>query len=101
MKEKTYKKNYLTDVIFEMKFPPVLGLIDGSLSPSGFQDAVMDEFPENQTKRGEKVTLNMLNPENSQINTKEEFSSWVFFDKPPENIPTKTVTLNYNNVILS
>jgi uncharacterized protein (TIGR04255 family) len=58
----SYKTNYLTDVIFEVKFPPILELIDGENSHvSKFQKILVDEFPYLDIKRGEEVSLRIDN----------------------------------------
>ncbi|MDR3223576.1 MAG: TIGR04255 family protein [Methanobrevibacter sp.] len=94
MKEKTYIKNYLTDVIFEVNFPPILELMGGDDQyASIFQKNIVDKFPYSEIKKGEEITLNVpkIKSERKKIN------SWLFKD---DVIPKKIVILNYNKIVL-
>ncbi|MDR3223887.1 MAG: TIGR04255 family protein [Methanobrevibacter sp.] len=101
MKEKIYNENILTDVIFEMKFPPILELMDGeNLHVSKFQKKIVDKFPYLDIKKDEEITLNV-----SQISSeRKKITSWLFKDKDNSfknnNAPTKIVSFNYNQIVL-
>ncbi|MDR3223564.1 MAG: TIGR04255 family protein [Methanobrevibacter sp.] len=100
MTEKTYKenykKNYLTRVIFEVKFPPILGLRSGDdLYVSTFQKMIVDKFPYSEIKKGEEITLNI--PPSQITGEREKITSWLFKD---DAIPKKIVTLDYNKIVL-
>jgi uncharacterized protein (TIGR04255 family) len=97
-----YKNNFLTDVIFEIKFPPVFDLMDGvNSSASNFQKNVIDEFPVANIKKGEEITFNMPRDLNSEIvNSRKEKTSWIFYDNSISENPLKSITLNYNSCIL-
>ncbi|MDR0913265.1 MAG: TIGR04255 family protein [Methanobrevibacter sp.] len=97
--ENKYKKNYLTDVIFELKFPPVLEFMDGVNSPvSKFQKKIVDEFSYSKVDIGEELVV-MPNGINSEISTStRKKMSWVFYNESSN--PTKKIILTHNSVIL-
>lgn len=82
-----YKKNYLTAVIFQLRFPCILKLEGGS--PAEFQERVKSRFP--IYRPGTEISLDLLmRGDGAQTEKKTTRPRWLFFSKDD----TKSVTLS-------
>jgi len=101
MDAQKYSKNYLTDVIFELKFPPILELMDGNSSNLGNFQRTMQEggFSYNNVNKVGEIQLPQNLNSFSQIDPKTH-TSWTFSNEPFNENPSKLVELLYNALII-
>lgn len=93
-----YSKNNLNEVIFQIRFPPLLKLYtDKKNAASEFQNIIINEFPETEFQKKRKISVTIDStgkPIESETN--DEFLTWVFINKKG-----KHVKLNGKELILS
>lgn len=87
MNHEKYSKNYLNEVIFQIRFQPLLQLVSNEKNAVvDFQNMVIDEFP--------GLKFEQCGKSNDGISNKE-YLTWVF-----ENISGKYIRLNGEELIL-
>lgn len=98
MTHEKYCKNYLTEVIFQIRFAPLLELYTNEKNAAAkFQNAIINEFPDIQFEENKKFSIKMDNTGNLvESKTNEEFSTWTF-----SNELGKQVSINGKELILS
>lgn len=98
MAPEKYSETYLTEVIFQVRFSPLLQLYtDKKDAAAKFQNIITKEFPELQFEENKKFSIkrdSTGNPVESKTN--EEFLTWFFL-----NDLGKQVALNGKELILS
>lgn len=90
-----YKSNFLTNVIFRVDFPKILGL-DSKNPPTQFQSEVKDKFPILETKLGKSVQLKISKEPVNVVET--EVLRWQFFNKGKTrvvDVASDAITLEY------
>ena len=82
-----YSKNYLNEVIFQIRFQPLLQLVTNEKNAVvDFQNKVIDEFPGLKFEQGGKSNVGISN---------KEYITWVF-----TNVSGKYIRLNGEELIL-
>ena len=76
--ERIYKSNFLTNVIFRIDFPKILGL-DKEKPPAEFQEKISDRFP--ISKEVEGKILDVLAAPDTISFKQERTVEWEFFNK--------------------
>lgn len=102
MSDKKYSKNNLNQVIFQIRYSPLLELYtDEEKAAAEFQKVVVDEFPELKFQQENKISVK-INDEGKPIETSTDnkFLTWVFFNQDKDKI-TKQIKLNGKELILS
>lgn len=98
MAPEKYSETYLTEVIFQVRFSPLLQLYtDKKDAAAKFQNIITKEFPELQFEENKKFSIKMDSTGNPvESKTNEEFLTWIFL-----NDLGKQVALNGKELILS
>ncbi len=87
MEYEKYSKNYLNEVIFQIRFQPLLQLVTNEKNAVvDFQNKVIDDFPGLKFEQGGKSNAGLSN---------KEYLTWVF-----TNISGKYIRLNGEELIL-
>lgn len=98
MSHETYPNNFLNEVIFQVRFSPLLQLYtDKENAAAEFQNEIINEFPELHFGTNKKISITMDNTGNPvESKSHEEFLTWIFMNKLG-----KQVSLNGKELILS
>ena len=98
MASEKYSETYLTEVIFQVRFSPLLQLYtDKKDAAAKFQNMITTEFPDLKFEENKKLSIKMNNTGNPvESKTNEEFLTWIFL-----NDDGKQVALNGKELILS
>lgn len=97
MGSEKYSKNNLNEVIFQIRFSPLLSLYtDKKDAASKFQDYILEKFPEVTFEHNKKVKVNIdVTGKTVESKTDDEFLTWIFSSEG------KTVKLNGKELLLS
>ena len=87
MKMSNYKSNFLSNTIFRVDFPTILGL-DNKNPPVQFQSEIKDRFPILETKPGKSVEFK-IGKEPTTI-SEIEVVLWQFFNKEKNRLVEMT-----------
>ena len=99
MSHKKYSKNFLNEVIFQIRFSPLLQLYtDQEGAAAEFQNIVGHEFPEVKFQHSKKVSVTIDNNTGKAIESKtnDEFLTWIFISNKGKHI-----RLNGKELLLS
>lgn len=102
MTHEKYSKNNLMEVIFQIRFSPLLELYtDNKGAAAEFQKVIGKEFPETEFEFQRKVSVKIDNTGKPvESKTADDFLTWVFVNKNNKQIK-KQVKLNGKELILS
>ena len=97
MGSKKYSKNYLNEVIFQIRFAPLLSLYtDKEDAASIFQEFIIKKFPDLTFEHNKKVKVTVDGTGKTvESKTANEFLTWIFSNNG------RTVKLNGKELILS
>jgi len=99
MSHKKYSKNFLNEVIFQIRFSPLLQLYtDQESAAAEFQNVVGHEFKDVKFQQSKKVSVTIDNNTGKAIESKtnDEFLTWIFISDKGKHI-----RLNGKELILS
>lgn len=91
-KHDVYTKNFLTDVIFKIDFPPILSLVDNV--PSAFQEKIASNFPVLEPIIQQQWAINIQS--GSPVGQKTAKTTWKFKTKDG----TRIIEINSEYVVI-
>lgn len=93
----TYPRNFITQVIAQVHFQPILKLKNES--PDVFQEAIIDQFPRFERKEAIDIDFS-IKPEGSFPSFPEKISIWEFINKEIKE-QADQISLNYKVISFS